>query len=123
MTLSVIAALPTALALEVANGYCHRSPAPHRVRVDGVEALVTDRNSFTLRGLKSDTAYDIEVESGEQIYTLTAHTVPLGAVLDPRAFGAKGDGFSNDTQALQAPVRRMAWCAWKMVISSADRCL
>ncbi|MGN6207884.1 glycoside hydrolase family 28 protein [Asticcacaulis sp.] len=102
MTLSVIAALPTALALEMSNGQCYRSPAPHHVQVDGVEAPATDRNSFTLRDLKSDTAYHVEVESGGQTHSLTAHTPPLTAILDPRAFGAKGDGISDDTRALQA---------------------
>lgn len=102
MTLCCVATLPNALALEIANGECFRSPAPHRVRLNGVEALATDRNSFTLRGLKSDTAYHVEVECGGQTHNLTARTPPLTAIVDPRAFGAKGDGISDDTRALQA---------------------
>ncbi len=115
--LRCLAVLPTALSFEVDDGSIWAADAPREVWVNGVVALRTDRNVFSLYDLRPDTPYEVRVGADR----LVVRTAACKAVVDPRAFGARGDGLSDDTAALQAAL--MACPRGGLVRLSAGRYL
>ena len=61
-------------------------------------------NCFSIDGLKPSTYYKMVVYSEEEITTLAFETPAETAFLDVTLFGAKGDGVTDTTLALQAAI-------------------
>lgn len=79
--------------------------APYEVRLDGRMVQKTDRSLFSLYGLMPDTAYRLEARRGaERLGEITFTTEKEAVHIDPRRFGAAGDGVADDTAALQAAI-------------------
>ena len=95
-----VACTSRSAAFEIRNGHPYRSPAPHRIELDGRPVLTTDLNVFVLHELQPATEYRLRVGAHE----LAFRTESESAHLDVRAFGAVGDGCADDTAALQSAI-------------------
>ena len=103
--ISVIRLTSTSACLELVNSTAYYAPEPYTILVDGAVYGTSNRNVFSLFGLKPDTSYLVEVrtESGE-LSDIAVHTRPESFCLNVQDFGAVGDGVHEDTQAIQTAI-------------------
>jgi polygalacturonase len=89
---------------EISNGHPYRSPAAHAVSLGGKVAWSGHENVFTLRGLAPAKSYTLKLESAGVRLSLSFRTKAETAALPVTAFGAVGDGSTDDTAAIQAAI-------------------
>ena len=95
----------TSLTIELENTACHYADKKYTCFIDGVETHEITTNIHTLHNLKPNTTYKVSVkaEAGEEV-VLEVTTSPESALLNVRDFGAKGDGITMDTAAIQTAI-------------------
>lgn len=87
---------------ELNNDRPYYSPEKYGVILNGVgEKETRNTNVFSLFNLSPDTEYTVETTLGGKI---TFKTLAETGVVDVREFGAKGDGKTDDTAALQRAI-------------------
>ena len=94
----------TSACFELDNTAPFHSPAPYRVTLDGAAALEGTENVFSLFGLVPDRDYRVALEMDGGESRLAIHTPKETCAVSVRAFGAVGDGVTDDTAAIQRAV-------------------
>ena len=96
----------TSACFELDNELPYDAPEPYAVFLNGIEYTRAEANVFSLFSLKPDTDYTVTwkgCNTGME-ETVPIHTSTESFAVDVRAFGARGDGISDDTDAIQTAV-------------------
>ena len=89
---------------ELENNAPYYAPEPFRVTVDGRTLPEQTANVFSVFGLKPDTKYTVLAEGAHFTDSVEFTTAKERCAVDVTAFGAKGDGVTENTAAIQAAV-------------------
>lgn len=112
MKFSIVEVFNRSVTIELTSESVFRQQESYGIYIDGALKLTTDRNVATVTGLLPDREYRIAVsapgkrenempEGAEELTFTTGHESVL---LDVKAFGARGDGKTLDTAAIQAAI-------------------
>ena len=95
---------PSSACFELDNHTPYYSPAEFRVLLDGEAVLTSGANVFSLFDLRPNTDYTLETVFPDGRDALSFHTAAERCCVDVRAFGAKGDGQTEDSAAIQTAI-------------------
>jgi polygalacturonase len=89
---------------EIVNSTPYRNSEEYIVRIGGKQVNAGNTNVFSVFGLSAETEYEAEVCFGETTETVQFKTGSESCCVDVHAFGAAGDGVTDDTAAIQTAV-------------------
>lgn len=90
-------------SMELVNNFVYETEDTFDVMLNN-EVILTNfkKNIFSLYDLKPDTEYSISIKYRDEIRTLIMKTLAEEVTLNVKKFGAKADGVTLDTNAIQA---------------------
>lgn len=91
-------------ALEIRDGSIFETGKPWSIYVNGDLYTETQRTITMLYGLEPETEYEVSARCGGEELTVSFATDYEYVTMNVRAFGAKGDGVSDDTHFIQAAI-------------------
>ena len=102
MRLDVLLETPRSLSFELSGDAAYAAEEAYEIRLNGELLRRDGRRVQSIFGLRPETDYTLEVIGKDDAAEYRFKTAEEAYTLDVRNFGAKGDGKSDDTQAIQA---------------------
>lgn len=104
MKLNTLSIMSRCATFELVNTACYTAPETVTAEINGKAAGSFNTNVFTIFGLCPGTEYTAEIKTGEYSFAQKFTTKNESALLNVRDFGAKGDGLTQDTAAINAAI-------------------
>ena len=103
-TLRILCVTSVSACLELNCASAYYAYEDYKVYVNGEFLFEKNTNVFSLFGLESGKKYEVKIDMGGEEAKIEFETQRETCACDVRAFGAVGDGVTDDTRAIQAAI-------------------